>query len=121
MVWKVRMRRDGFTEIIAYAHRRFVMGMCDVCKACGDLYSFCKNIRSGESNVDAILAALYDRLDQAKFAERSDRPMAVYKLTINGTSANLTADDPNTPLLYLLQEQTQLNGPKFGCGLGQCG
>jgi nicotinate dehydrogenase subunit A len=47
--------------------------------------------------------------------------MAVYKVTINGTSVSLTADDPNTPLLYLLQEQTQLTGPKFGCGLGQCG
>ena len=47
--------------------------------------------------------------------------MAVYKLTVNGTSVNLIADDPNTPLLYLLQEQTQLNGPKYGCGLGQCG
>ena len=47
--------------------------------------------------------------------------MAVYKVNVNGASVNLTADDPNTPLLYLLQEQVQLNGPKFGCGLGQCG
>jgi nicotinate dehydrogenase subunit A len=47
--------------------------------------------------------------------------MAVYTLTVNGTSVNLTADDPDTPLLYLLQEQTQATGPKFGCGLGQCG
>ena len=47
--------------------------------------------------------------------------MAVYKMTVNGVSVNLTADDPNTPLLYLLQEQVQTSGPKFGCGLGQCG
>ncbi len=47
--------------------------------------------------------------------------MAVYKMNVNGASVNLTADDPNTPLLYLLQEQVQLSGPKFGCGLGQCG
>src|ERR1051326_2130349 len=30
-------------------------------------------------------------------------------------------DDPATPLLYILQENLRLNGPKFGCGLGQCG
>jgi nicotinate dehydrogenase subunit A len=47
--------------------------------------------------------------------------MAAYTLKVNGASASLTADDPSTPLLYLLQEQLFLNGPKFGCGLGQCG
>ncbi|MFI5244006.1 MAG: (2Fe-2S)-binding protein, partial [Gemmatimonadales bacterium] len=29
--------------------------------------------------------------------------------------------DPATPLLYVLSDELQLNGPKFGCGLGQCG
>jgi nicotinate dehydrogenase subunit A len=29
--------------------------------------------------------------------------------------------DPDTPLLYVLQDDLKLNGPKFGCGLGQCG
>ena len=29
--------------------------------------------------------------------------------------------DPATPLLYVLRDQLQLNGAKFGCGLGQCG
>jgi aerobic-type carbon monoxide dehydrogenase small subunit (CoxS/CutS family) len=29
--------------------------------------------------------------------------------------------DPETPLLYVLRDDLQLNGPKFGCGLGQCG
>ncbi len=47
--------------------------------------------------------------------------MAVYSVTVNGVKTSLTADDPNTPLLYLLQEQLQLMGPKYGCGLGQCG
>jgi nicotinate dehydrogenase subunit A len=47
--------------------------------------------------------------------------MNAYTMTVNGASASLLADDPNTPLLYLLQEQLLLNGPKFGCGLGQCG
>jgi nicotinate dehydrogenase subunit A len=29
--------------------------------------------------------------------------------------------DPTTPLLYVLSDDLALNGPKFGCGLGQCG
>ena len=29
--------------------------------------------------------------------------------------------DPATPLLYVLSDDLALNGPKFGCGLGQCG
>src|SRR5271166_310062 len=47
--------------------------------------------------------------------------MAAYSLTVNGTSQTVNIDDPNTPLLYVLQENLQLTGPKFGCGLGQCG
>jgi nicotinate dehydrogenase subunit A len=41
-------------------------------------------------------------------------------LTINGRSHRVDAD-PATPLLYVLREDLQLNGAKFGCGLGQCG
>ena len=44
-----------------------------------------------------------------------------YSLTVNGTSQTVEIDDPTTPLLYVLQENLQLIGPKFGCGLGQCG
>jgi nicotinate dehydrogenase subunit A len=47
--------------------------------------------------------------------------MATYALKVNGQSANVTIDDPSTPLLYILQENFQINGAKFGCGLGQCG
>jgi len=47
--------------------------------------------------------------------------MAAYKLTVNGADVTVNIDDPNTPLLYILQENLQLSGPKFGCGLGQCG
>jgi nicotinate dehydrogenase subunit A len=47
--------------------------------------------------------------------------MAAYSLTVNGKSHSVEIDDPNTPLLYILQENLQLTGPKFGCGLGQCG
>lgn len=41
-------------------------------------------------------------------------------LDINGKAHEVTAD-PQTPLLYVLREELQLNGAKFGCGLAQCG
>lgn len=46
---------------------------------------------------------------------------ASYSLTVNGAAQTVEIDDPSTPLLYVLQENLQLKGPKFGCGLGQCG
>lgn len=42
------------------------------------------------------------------------------KLRVNGKTRVL-ASDPATPLLYVLREELHLNGPKFGCGLAQCG
>ncbi|MEA3182019.1 MAG: nicotinate dehydrogenase subunit [Gammaproteobacteria bacterium] len=42
------------------------------------------------------------------------------ELKVNGKSHNLSAD-PDTPLLYVLRNDLQLNAAKFGCGLGQCG
>ena len=41
-------------------------------------------------------------------------------LNVNGTDHKIDAD-PTTPLLYVLRDDLQLNGAKFGCGLGQCG
>src|SRR5215216_2331387 len=41
-------------------------------------------------------------------------------LKVNGEAHAVDAD-PATPLLYVLSDDLQLNGPKFGCGLGQCG
>jgi nicotinate dehydrogenase subunit A len=41
-------------------------------------------------------------------------------LRINGKSQNVQTD-PDTPLLYVLRNQLTLNGPKYGCGLEQCG
>lgn len=41
-------------------------------------------------------------------------------LTVNGKSETLDVD-PQTPLLYVLRDDLALNGPKFGCGLAQCG
>jgi nicotinate dehydrogenase subunit A len=41
-------------------------------------------------------------------------------ITINGKPHEVSAA-PDTPLLYVLRNELQLNGPKFGCGLAQCG
>jgi len=42
------------------------------------------------------------------------------QLRVNGRSAAVDLD-PNTPLLYVLRNDLRLDGPKFGCGLAQCG
>jgi nicotinate dehydrogenase subunit A len=41
-------------------------------------------------------------------------------LTVNGSRQTVDAD-PSTPLLYILRNDLGLQGPRFGCGLGQCG
>jgi nicotinate dehydrogenase subunit A len=46
--------------------------------------------------------------------------MSTYRLNVNGSAHTVDAD-PDTPLLYVLRDELQLNGAKFGCGLGQCG
>ncbi|MFI5107865.1 MAG: (2Fe-2S)-binding protein [Terriglobales bacterium] len=46
--------------------------------------------------------------------------MSRINLTVNG-HAHTVDVDPATPLLYVLSDDLQLRGPKFGCGLGQCG
>jgi nicotinate dehydrogenase subunit A len=47
--------------------------------------------------------------------------MASVTLRVNGRTQALEIDDPAMPLLYALRDQMELHGPKFGCGLGQCG
>jgi nicotinate dehydrogenase subunit A len=46
--------------------------------------------------------------------------MSAITLNVNGRPHTVDVD-PTTPLLYVLSDDLQLNGPKFGCGLGQCG
>jgi len=46
--------------------------------------------------------------------------MARISLNVNGKARVVNAD-PNTPLLYVLRDNLELHGPRFGCGLGQCG
>jgi nicotinate dehydrogenase subunit A len=46
--------------------------------------------------------------------------MASYTLRVNGAARDVSVE-ADTPLLYVLRNDLQLNGPKFGCGLAQCG
>jgi nicotinate dehydrogenase subunit A len=47
--------------------------------------------------------------------------MASYTFQLNGRSVTADSWDPAQPLLYVLRDQFDLHGTKFGCGLGQCG
>lgn len=46
--------------------------------------------------------------------------MSVFTLRVNGQNHRVDVD-PDTPLLYVLSDDLTLRGPKFGCGIGQCG
>jgi aerobic-type carbon monoxide dehydrogenase small subunit (CoxS/CutS family) len=46
--------------------------------------------------------------------------MSMIKLRVNGATREVDVD-PSTPLLYVLRNDLDLKGPRFGCGLGQCG
>jgi aerobic-type carbon monoxide dehydrogenase small subunit (CoxS/CutS family) len=45
--------------------------------------------------------------------------MSLVKLQVNGTNHEVDVD-PSTPLLYVLRNDLDLRGPRFGCGVGQC-
>ena len=47
--------------------------------------------------------------------------MAKYSFKLNGRAVTVDSWDPAQPLLYLLRNALGTHGPKFGCGLGQCG
>jgi nicotinate dehydrogenase subunit A len=48
--------------------------------------------------------------------------MAISKsLNVNGRQVSIQIDDPEMPLLYALRDNLALKGPRFGCGLEQCG
>jgi nicotinate dehydrogenase subunit A len=49
-----------------------------------------------------------------------NQPERNLELTVNGEAHSVVAS-PNTPLLYVLRGELELNGPRFGCGLAQCG
>src|SRR5260370_9118692 len=54
-----------------------------------------------------------------KAGSTTESPMAV-SMKVNGAVHRVPAE-PDTPLLYVLRNDLELNGAKFGCGLAQCG
>src|SRR6516165_1173756 len=63
---------------------------------------------------------------QKKTAEQDgtarEEKMAQRKsLNVNGKAVTVDIDDPDMPLLYALRDNLALHGPRFGCGLAQCG
>src|SRR5215468_2940557 len=53
-------------------------------------------------------------------AAASTMTQAKIRLTVNGATHDVAADG-DTALLYVLRNDLELNGPKYGCGLGECG
>jgi nicotinate dehydrogenase subunit A len=47
--------------------------------------------------------------------------MPQFQFRVNGQEVTAESDDPAMPLLYFLRNDLKLHGPRFGCGLGQCG
>jgi nicotinate dehydrogenase subunit A len=47
--------------------------------------------------------------------------MPAYKFRVNGEAVSVDSWDPDQPLLYILRNALGLHGPKFGCGISQCG
>jgi nicotinate dehydrogenase subunit A len=56
-----------------------------------------------------------------RFTQEENKMATNIKLTVNGKSHDLRVDDPQMPLLYALRDDLGLHGPRFGCGLAQCG
>jgi nicotinate dehydrogenase subunit A len=52
--------------------------------------------------------------------ESTGHQLSKIELSVNGHTREVEAD-PDTPLLYVLRDELALRGPRFGCGLGQCG
>ncbi|WP_246797337.1 (2Fe-2S)-binding protein [Burkholderia perseverans] len=51
----------------------------------------------------------------------SGHPAGPLTLRVNGDERRVPDAAPDTPLLFVLRNDLALNGPKYGCGLGQCG
>jgi aerobic-type carbon monoxide dehydrogenase small subunit (CoxS/CutS family) len=68
------------------------------------------------SRLDSLVATIEDGTSEAALREAA----MDYQITLNGTSRAVSAR-PDTPLLYVLTNELNLKGPRFGCGLAQCG
>jgi nicotinate dehydrogenase subunit A len=70
---------------------------------------------------NGIFAKLSTRHSAAQGPDRdNEHAQIMIRLTVNGTAHDIDAA-PDTALLYVLRNDLELNGPKYGCGLGECG
>src|SRR5262249_31512886 len=69
----------------------------------------------------ASLDALLQREPATGHASPGSNCMATRSLNVNGRAGWIPIDDPDMPLLYALRDNLGLKGPRFGCGLAQCG
>src|SRR5262249_37202689 len=65
-------------------------------------------------------AVLQHSAERAMALRSLKQTETTFKLHINGLARKVTAT-ADTPLLYVLRDQLHLRGPRFGCGLAQCG
>ena len=63
---------------------------------------------------------LMRRLQRNRWSETTIMAQSTIRLTVNGGNHDIDAA-PDTALLYVLRNDLELNGPKYGCGLGECG
>src|SRR5438105_15863783 len=63
------------------------------------------------------------RVSHAAIVGESERSrfMPSFSLHVNGQMLHVDVDDPDMPLIYALRDILKLKGPRFGCGLAQCG
>lgn len=59
-------------------------------------------------------------LARIQYHRMEEQHVANYSVKVNGQARSVDAD-PDTPLLYVLHDHLALRGPKFGCGMAQCG
>ena len=60
-------------------------------------------------------------VESCRFSRQKEIPVKTISIHVNGKLTRLIVDDPDMPLLYALRDNMGLRGPRFGCGLGQCG
>src|SRR5581483_1589887 len=59
-------------------------------------------------------------IERAMALRSLEQDVRSFRITVNGLSHNVTAT-LDTPLLYVLRDELHLRGPRYGCGLAQCG
>jgi len=80
------------------------------------------SVRSAERQASSIRKVPIHRLGLGMTAQVQEcrLPYMTIRIRVNGNEHDVSAA-PDTALLYVLRSDLSLNGPKFGCGLGQCG